>query len=114
MKQGILTSIIFSLFILTTNCTDRGIVIYDPQHVAINYPSENTQWLEQTDYPYNLKIGVILVDFTPNKRYKGPNFQDGYPKSMYENFYFSGNTWKSNETASPHPDGHPLFGSVHD
>jgi len=86
----------------------------------------NRQWYAQKQaeadaqrQPYiNLKIGIILIEFTDVKHYKttGLPRPNGYLKSDFENMMFSENYWyaPTPEYESPHPEEELVFGSCRD
>ncbi|NIT60324.1 MAG: hypothetical protein GWN00_30195, partial [Aliifodinibius sp.] len=68
-----------------------------------------------------INLGVILVDFTPSRRYKSDphgNFPNGYQKHYFDELIFSENYWNGEPQAplfeTPHPENHALFGSLQD
>lgn len=68
-----------------------------------------------------INLGVILVDFTPSRRYvSNPegNFPNGYQKHYFDHLIFSENSWIGNPRPplyeTPHPENQALFGSLQD
>ena len=87
---------------------------------------QNAIWYQQRRETREdpIKLGVVLVDFTPNERHpievNNPIYPNPYSKSHFDNLMFSTDYWtgvhdpEGDETLTPHPESHELFGSFRD
>ena len=70
-------------------------------------------------FPRNFKLGVVLIDFNPNRRYED-NHGDGYKKYFFDDMIFS-EDWYTQyhperpwQIIGPHPELKEVFGSLRD
>jgi len=64
--------------------------------------------------PLEVKIAVILVDFSDNQHYQEGSHPNGYKKSYFDNMFFSYNDWFDTNPDEPftHPENLNVYGSV--
>jgi M6 family metalloprotease-like protein len=81
---------------------------------------QNAGWFRQKREAANggevtLRVGVILVDFTPSRKHTDDSdYPYGYKKESFDKILFSRDYWYGEFGNEKHPDGKAIYGSMRD